>query len=363
VASSIPTSLPWALTGCTYDGSSGSDLRNSTVATTFYDPGPSGTGGTIALAGGVLGGAGLLVRSATGMAVTVDPGHFVVPNTAIPVAGGYAATLPAQGTLTVETADPSNPRYDIVCAGATDNGDSSSSGWVQIIAGNPAASPLPPAAPPNSITLAQILIPAGSTSVTSGNITGLRTFTTAVGGIPVAPKGSLLGYVGQLAYDPASSSFYHNENAGNTPLAVQARTLPFAPVMAVLTGGAFTLSPAPAQVPGLSAVITTDGRTDLKLTYHVAGFTAPSSAVTYAGLAVYVDGVLVDQTISPALSTVNAQGGLTGTGYTSSLLGNTPAAGSHTVTVQAWSSSGAPQIHAFAGVPASAWLRVEPVGL
>jgi hypothetical protein len=65
-------------------------------------------------------------------------------------------------------------------------------------------------------------------------------------------------------------------------------------------------------------------------------------------------------------ATVNAQGGFTGVAYTSSVTGNTPSAGSHTVTVEASStaaSGGNPAIHAFSGLPASAWMRVEPVGL
>jgi hypothetical protein len=323
--------------------------------------------GTISLQGGVLGGAGLLVSPGTGMQVKVDPGHFVVPNTSRLIAGGYAATLPSQETLTVTAADPTNPRVDLVVAFVSDVGSSASFGQVAVITGTPAASPVPPVAPGNSITLARVSVPAGATSVTGGNIVGTRPFTCAVGGIPVAPRGSLLGYIGQLAFDPASVSFYHNVNGGGgVPVPIQARMLPFAPVTAVLTGGNFSLATAPAQVPGLSASVTCDGKTDLKLTYHVAGFTGLSSAVTFVTVGVYLDGALVDQTVVSLTASNSAQGGVNGVAYTGSVTGNTPSAGPHTIIVQASSSAasgGNPQLHAFSTLPASAWLRVEPVNL
>lgn len=363
MATSLATSLPWALTGCTYDADSGNDIRNSTVTSVFLDTGiVTGSGVAIGVRGGVTGGAGLVVGPGTGMTVTVQPGSFVVPNSASAVAGGYAATLASQGTLTVATADPSNPRLDIVCAYVNDTGTSASAGAVEIITGTPASSPSAPSAPANSITLAQVTVPAAATSISSGNIADSRPFTVAVGGVLVAPKGTVPGYVGMLAYDKASGSFYHMVNAG----AAQARVLPFAPVTAVLTGGAYSLTTSAAQVPGLSATVTCDGQTDLKISYHIAGFTGLSSAVTYITVAAYIDGATVDLTTVMLAATVTAQGGVSGVAYTGSITGNTPAAGAHTVTVDAWStavSGGSPAVHAFAGLPASAWLRVEPVGL
>jgi hypothetical protein len=366
LATSLATSQPWPLAGCTYDDDGGNDLRNGTVTPFFYDPGPSGSGSTISPLGGVIGGAGLLVTAAGGVTVAVEQGHFVVPNTSSPTSGAYAATLAQSGTVTLNSADPSNPRIDIVVAVVNDLGTSSSDGQVTFVAGTPSASPSAPAAPANSITLAQVAVPAAATSVTSGNITDTRPFTCAAGGVLVAAKGSVLGYYGQLAYDFASDSFYNNKNAGSTPAPRQARMLPFAPVTAVLTGGAYSLATSAAQVPGLSATVTCDGQTDLKVTYHIAGFTGLSSAVTYVTVGVYLDGTLIDETVVTLNATLSAQGGVTGIGYTGAATANTPSAASHTVTVQAWSSAasgGSPAVHAFAGLPASAWMRVEPVGL
>lgn len=368
MTTSVATSLPWALAGCTYDADSGNDLRNSTVSAIFYDPGPSGTGGTVSVAGGVLGGAGLLVQASSGMSITVDPGHFVVPNTANPAAGAYVSTLVSTATLTVAAADPTNPRIDIVVAYVDDAGDSESAGYVEIFEGTAAASPSAPAAPANSTTLARISVPANATSITSGDITTTRVFTCAVGGVPVAVKGTLLGYEGQLAFDPDAGCFYHNINGGdNTPYPVQARLLPFAPVTAGLTGGAYTLTTSAEQIPGLTATVTCDGLTDLKVTYHVGGFTGISTEACVITVEVCIDGTVVDTTVTPELAaSTSAQAGFTGIAYTGSATSNTPASGAHTVTVQAWSSAvsgSSPQVHAFSGVPASAWMRVEPVNL
>jgi hypothetical protein len=366
LATSLATSLPWPLAGCTYDGDGGNDLRNGTVTPFFYDPGPSGSGSTISPLSGVIGGAGLLVTAGGGMTVAVEQGHFVIANSGSAIAGAYAATLATAGTLTLATADPSNPRIDIIVAVVNDTGTSSSNGEVTFVTGTPSASPSVPSAPANSITLAQVAVPAGATTITSGNITGTRPFTCAAGGVLIAAKGSVLGYYGQIAYDFASDSFYNNKNAGNTPAPRQMRVLPFAPVTAVLTGGAYSLTTSQAQVPGLTQTVTCDGHTDLKITYHIAGFTGLTSAVTYVTVGIYIDGTLVDETTVTLNATVNAQGGVNGVAYTGSATGNTPSAGSHTVTVEASStavSGGSPAIHAFSGVPASAWMRVEPVGL
>ena len=367
MTTSVATSLPLWLSGVTYDGNSGNDLRNSGVSAFFYDPGPSGTGSTIAVAGGVLGGAGLLVAASTGMNITVSPGHFVTPNTGTPTAGAYVATLASQGTLTVTTADPTNPRIDIVVAVVTDNGDNTSSGAVKLVEGTAAASPSVPAAPANSIILAQIQVPAAETTVLAGDITDERPFTCAVGGIPRAPKGTLTGYYGQVAYDFASDSFYHNRNTGGVSSPEQMRVLPFAPVTAVLSGGSYSLTTSATQIPGLTANVTCDGHTDLKLTFKISGFTGYTSSAAVITVGVYVDGVLVDQMDSPPIVGSGAQGGVMGIGYTGSATGfGTPSAGTHTVTVEAFSSAvsgSAPQVHAFGGVPASAWVRVEPVGL
>lgn len=365
MATTAPTSLPWALTGCTYDNDGGNDLRNSTVSALWFDAGLNGPSpAVIGPQGGVAGGNGLNVGAPGGMAVSVAPGHFMVPNTASAAAGSYASTLVSAATLAIAAADPSNPRIDIVVAGVTDDGTSSSAGWVQVITGTASASPSAPAAPPNSIILAQVAVAAAVTSITSGNITDTRTYAVAAGGVLRAPKGTVTGYLGMAAWDPVSGTFYHNTNYGAVSTPQQFAVLPFAPVHVTSTSS-YSLPTAVAPVPGLSATVACDGQTDLKVTYHIAGFTGLTSEVTYVTIQVAVDGTAIDQTTVQLDATVSAQGGITAIGYTSAAAGNTPGSGSHTVTVQAWASAasgGSPAIHGFAGV-VSAYLRVEPVTL
>src|SRR5579884_2992987 len=126
MSTQVNTSLPLWLAGGTYDANGGNDLRNSGVSAYFYDQGPGAASNAISPLGGVVGGAGLWVYPGTGMSVQVKCGHFVVPNTNTPTAGAYVSTLSSNATLAVQTADPSNPRIDLVVAFVQDNGNSSS---------------------------------------------------------------------------------------------------------------------------------------------------------------------------------------------------------------------------------------------
>lgn len=360
MATSLATTKPIWLAGGTYDNDGGNDLRGSAVVPFFYDVGVS-TGGTSKLWAGVTNPYALVVTAAGGMTVAVGPGSFVVPNTANSTAGGYAATLVQAGNLTLANADPSNPRIDIIVAGVTDNGNSTSSGFVAAVTGTASASPSVPAAPANSVIVAQVTVPAGATSITGGNITGNYNFTAAAGGIVSGRRGDVPGYYGQLAYSWPDGVFYHNSGGG----AVQMRTLPWLPVT-VITTASYSLPTSAAVVPGLSATVTCDGQTDLKVTVHIGGFTGLTSGTTYVTVGAYVDGTAIGTKVVRLDNTLNAQGGTDLVAYTSSVTANTPASGSHTVTVQAWSSAasgGSPAIHAFSGVPAAASMRVEPVAL
>lgn len=360
MATSVTTSLPAWLTGCTYDASAGNDLRNSTVTALLFNEGIL-TGSTIGVMAGVLGGAGLKVTPGGGMTVSVAPGSFAVP-AGSPAAGGYTSTLATSGTLTVQTADPSNPRIDIVVAFVNDLGTSSSSGAVEIITGTAAASPSAPSAPASSVTLAQLTIPAGTSTVTSGMIADKRLYTVAAGGVLVSPKATApTGYTGLLAYDAASGSFYHLTGSG----ARQAKVLPFAPVHVVLTG---TYGyPAGHYSNILSCSVTTDGMTDIKVTYSVGSISPNLSQDVGIEHLVAVDGTTLDvQTKYITTAGNKQQGGFTSVAYTSSASGNTPSAGTHTITFQGqtdFGSSGFPAIHNLSGSPVSAYLRVEPVSL
>lgn len=367
MATSLPTSVPQWLAACTYDGDGANDLRNSDVSAVFLStPASDGAGSTIAVLGGVAGGSGLHITPGTGMQVQVQAGAFVVPNTASAIAGGYKSTLAAGGRLDVAAADPGNPRIDIVVAYVSDVGTSSSSGKVQIYTGVAAASPAAPAAPQNSITLAQIAVPAGATSITSGDISDKRPFTAAAGGVVKANKGTVTGYNGQLAFDPPSGTFYHNYPGSPR----QALLLPWPPVIAIVNanqGIAYTTSGAFAATTPLTSVsITTDGATDIKITYKVPGVEQPSPGAAQVKFTIWIDETTqLDETDVATYAADQANishGGFTGVYTTSGAAGDTPPAGTHTIDFSAAVYS-AITTYAVASAGRLLTLRVEPVSL
>jgi hypothetical protein len=94
--------------------------------------------------------------------------------------GTYVGYNDATTILTVTTANATNPRIDLVCMTVNDAFYSGSTNNVvlQIIAGTPAASPVAPTLPANSISLATIAVAANASNIVSGNITDTRVQTT-----------------------------------------------------------------------------------------------------------------------------------------------------------------------------------------
>jgi hypothetical protein len=352
-------SLPAWMTGCTYDASAGNDLRNSTVTSMLYDLGIV-TGSTIGLMDGVIGNTGLAVSPGGGMSIFVGPGSAAV-QAASPSAGGYTTTLGTRATLTVQTADPSNPRIDLVVVFVNDLGTSSSTGVAEIITGTPAASPSAPSAPATSLALAQLTIPAGTTTVTSGMISDQRVMTVAAGGVLcVSSKGAApMGYRGQLAFDQAGGTFFHNDGS----LTAQARLLPSAPVYVPLTSA--YAYPAGHFSTILSTSFTTVGTTDLKVTFGVTSVSPNLTQDVALTHQILLDGsILATQTEYITSAGNLQQGGFTGVAYTDSSTGSTPGAGGHTITFQGETSFGSgslPALHLVGGL--GAYLRVEPVNL
>lgn len=361
----MTTSLPLWLAGCTYDSDGGNGLRASGVAAYFYDPGiVTGGGTTIGVLGGVIGGSGLIVRAGTGMSVTVQPGHFVVPNTASPTAGGYVSTLTTLATLTVQTADPSNPRIDIVVAYVSDVGTSASFGAVEIITGVAAPTPSTPAAPANSITLSQLTVPAAATAITSGMLADVRPFTTTTGGVLVAPKGSVTGYRGQIGFDVPSGSFYHNDNTSN---ATQMHVLPWEPVVQKLSS-TVTVAGDQAEHTIISTTIPiTDGYTDVELFFKCPAITSlavHSGSIIRVEFRMYVDGSVVDTFYSGEVTADTLwQSGVAWSYYTSPATGDTPASGTHTVKITAQNTASTIGYNIIASSASNILLRIEPVAM
>jgi hypothetical protein len=80
---------------------------------------------------------------------------------------------------TITTADPTNPRIDLVCITVNDSAYTGSLNnvVVNVVAGTPAVSPSVPATPANSIALARVAVAAGATTIITANITDVRTRT------------------------------------------------------------------------------------------------------------------------------------------------------------------------------------------
>lgn len=175
----------------------GQALRQLSVTATM----PLSSG--IQVAGGVHPGAGapLQVTAGGGMTTSVAAGFATVQGTVSGTQGAYRLGLTTAGTLTHATADPSNPRNDLVVATVTDNGDATTTAVVQIVQGTPAASPADPSVPNNTLKLARVLIPAGASSVST--ITDLRVFAAASGGIILSTSGATISgaYAGLTRWD------------------------------------------------------------------------------------------------------------------------------------------------------------------
>jgi hypothetical protein len=119
-------------------------------------------------------------NSPAGMSILVASGWAAIVGTTQANMGTYVGYNDATTVLTVTTADPTNPRIDRVCMTVQDAYYTGSLNDVilQIVAGTPAGSPVAPALPANSISLATVAVGAGATSITNANITDTRVAVT-----------------------------------------------------------------------------------------------------------------------------------------------------------------------------------------
>jgi hypothetical protein len=115
-----------------------------------------------------------------GLSVLVSSGWAAIVGTTQANMGTYVGFNDATVTLSVNTADPTNPRVDLVCMTVNDAYYTGSLNNVilQVVAGTPAGSPVAPTLPANSISLATIAVGAGATALTNANITDTRVLVT-----------------------------------------------------------------------------------------------------------------------------------------------------------------------------------------
>jgi hypothetical protein len=187
---------------------------------------------------------------ASGLSVNVSAGYCMVPATAAQ-GGGYRFGLMTSGSLTVASNATGSTRQDYVIANVQDLGNSGSFAQIEYVTGTTSA----PALPVNSIVLAQVSVPNAASSIVAGNITDLRGFVCAPGGILFIPAetDAPAAPVSQIMWEADTGGLVQGSGIAGSVLPVS------------LAGGA--AAPAPPVVT----------------TYSVAGtytYNAPAGATT-----------------------------------------------------------------------------------
>lgn len=119
-------------------------------------------------------------NSPVGMSVIIAGGWAAIVGTTQANMGTYVGYNDAPTVVAITTANPTNPRIDLVCMTVQDAYYTGASNNVifQVVVGTPASSPVVPSVPANSIALAEIAVAAGALSITTGNITDRRVAVT-----------------------------------------------------------------------------------------------------------------------------------------------------------------------------------------
>lgn len=335
-------------------------FRNYEIGTKLFN---GGTAAANQVPGGVFPGNGAMaVTAAGGMNVAVNAGYCACPNSTSALQGGYVFGLMAAQTLSLQAASLTYPRIDLVVACVNDLGTDASGAVVQVVEGTPAATPALPAPPANSITLAQVAVGSAATSITSANITDVRTYVVAPGGIlPIASEAAAPAMPGsQFMYNLATNGLC--TGTGTAGVTALPSILPWTPQIAVKTSNTLN-GTAGALTPVLS--VTTplmDGLTDLEMYLKWAGIQGSATSFT---IGVYIDTVLADSIAIQSLeTTAHPSSGGSVKFYTSSAQGNTPSNATHTVAFQFQAGSGATTSDGIvATATAATILRVAPVSV
>jgi hypothetical protein len=352
MASSVSLGYPLLLDGGTYNGQM---YRVDDVSALAYN---QGTGGAMATRPGVLQGATRWrVQPGSGMHITVDGGAAVIPSGVSALQGAYRVAMIALATLDVATSDPSNPRIDAVWIEVDDVGSSSSTAQVEILPGTPTPGATlvnllgAPAAPTTGLLLAYVLVPAGSTSVTSGNISDQRTYTVSPGGIIPLPNASSPpnAQAGQYGYDAANDRLFQLVGSA------QAKTLPWAPQRAANAGASCT----GPQITLCTVTVAVDGSTDLEIIASCQGVNNPFFNNLQPIYSMYIDAVQVRKIIQWVPTSPFSGGGAGFTHFTASGV-DRPAAGSHTVSLQ-YNDSVATGAHPTAVQASELYVRAAPL--
>lgn len=165
------------------------------------------------------------------MSVNIAAGGAFIRNTESANGGAYHLWNDATLNLAIAAADATNARRDLVIAQVRDAAYSGASNDARIIVvtGTPAASPSDPSLSsyPNALVLARVAVAAGATSITSGNITDLRTLANVRSELPVVASTTARDQFipspldGQAVYVNANTSaegpYFYNGTAWRLP--------------------------------------------------------------------------------------------------------------------------------------------------
>jgi hypothetical protein len=181
-------------------------------------------------------------NSPVGMSVIIASGWCAIVGTTQANMGTYVGYNDAATVVAITTANPTNPRIDLICATVNDAYYTGSTNNVvfQVIAGTPAATPVAPSLPANSISLATVDVAAGALSIVTGNITDTRVLVTT--NIPE---------VGDISAVNAGTGLSGGGSSGSVTLAIDTA------VTADLTT-AQTLTNKSLTSPRINLGITTD---------------------------------------------------------------------------------------------------------
>ncbi len=224
------------------------------------------------------------------MSVSVASGWAAILGTFQANMGAYQVYNDAATTLTVTTADPTNPRIDLVVVAVQDAFYSGATNTVvfTVVAGTPAGSPVAPSAPANSIVLAQIAVAALATTIVNANITDKRVLAQSSHGTPVIPNMSL-GFTTQ-ATAASTLILTANSNAKQEFTGTTASQVVQMPVTSTLSiGWQSTISNKSTQSiavnsSGGNLIATVPAGTDWLFTCNaITGTTAASWSNSYVG--------------------------------------------------------------------------------
>jgi hypothetical protein len=125
-------------------------------------------------------------NSPAGLSVLVDAGWAAIIGTTQANMGTYVGYNDDTVVLSITTADPTNPRIDLICLTVNDAyyTGALNNAVLQVVAGTAAGSPVAPTLPANSISLATVAVGAGATTITDANITDTRVLVTS--NVPVS---------------------------------------------------------------------------------------------------------------------------------------------------------------------------------